>query len=144
MSSSTSKPAQTLIDLSSAMFIKCATALRQSAQLEVSRGRDKFNAEKKEASLLAGRDIFELTRKMYAFSLINAKSGLKDAANAVSTNEGILSKKEMKRLEASQKARRNSGSKPPYIVVKRERKSKSRPICYLCQKVLQIRFKFHD
>ena len=89
MSSSTSKPAQTLIDLSSAMFIKSATSLRQNSQLEVSRGRDKFNAEKKEASLLAGRDMYELARKMYAFSLINAKSGLRDAANAVSTNEGI-------------------------------------------------------
>ena len=135
------------------MFIKSATSLRQNSQLEVSRGRDKFNAEKKEASLLAGRDMYELARKMYAFSLINAKSGLRDAANAVSTNEGILNKKELKRLEASQKARRNSGSKPSYVVVKREKKSKStsggridksRSICFNCQKVLKIKFEFHD
>ena len=48
------------------------------------------------------RDEYEFTRKMFMFSLINAKSGLADAANVINTEDGLLNKKEMKRLELSQ------------------------------------------
>ena len=105
------KPARTMIRLSTSSFIGAGTLLRKIAMLEASRGEGKFTAEVQGDSLTLLRDQYEYTRKMFMFSLINAKSGLSDAASVINTEEEKLStKKEMKRLEMSQ----SKGSKKTF------------------------------
>ena len=96
------KPARTMIRLSTSSFIGAGTLLRKLAMLEASRGDGKFTEEVQSDTLMLLRDEYEFTRKMFMFSLINAKSGLADAANVINTEDGLLNKKEMKRLELSQ------------------------------------------
>ena len=96
------KPARTMIRLSTSSFIGAGTLLRKLAMLEASRGVGKFTEEVQSDTLLLLRDEYEFTRKMFMFSLINAKSGLTDAANVINTEDGLLNKKEMKRLVLSQ------------------------------------------
>ena len=147
------KPARTMIRLSTSSFIGAGTLLRKIAMLEASRGEGKFTAEVQGDSLTLLRDQYEYTRKMFMFSLINAKSGLSDAASVINTEEGLLTKKEMKRFEMSQ----TKGPKKTYGYNNNHAKSenseivsllknlvakqgsskgiyRSRAICFNCQK----------
>ena len=136
-----------MIRLSLSSFISAGTHLRKFAQLDASDAPGQFNADVQEDTLVTMREAFEISRKMFMFSLINAKSGLSDAASVIETEDGLLSKKEMKRLEATRsKTRRpqESGSKVLTVddiakLLKDRDKGQpsrdlSRVICYRCQK----------
>ena len=86
-----------MIRLSLSWFISGGTHLGKVAQLET-----QTPGEVQEDMLVTLRDAYENARKLFMFSLINAKSGLTDAADVIETEDGHLSKKEMKRLEVSQ------------------------------------------
>ena len=98
-----------MIRLSLSIFISAGTHLRRLAQLDTSDTPGRLTDEVQEDLLVTLRDSFENSRKMFMFSLINAKSGLSDAASVIETEGGLLSKKEMKRYEATgPKPRRRS------------------------------------
>ena len=148
------KPARTMIRLSTSSFIGAGTLLRKLAILEASRGDGKFTEEVQSDILMLLRDEYEFTRKLFMFSLINAKSGLVDAANVINTEDGLLNKKEMKRFEASQASgsRKSHGNGSNFqksekseivsllkdLVSKDSNRSKGadrpRSICFNCQK----------
>ena len=90
-----------MIRLSLSSFISAGTHLRKFAQLETSDTPGTYTDGVKEDSLVTLRDAYETSRKLFMFSLINAKSGLSNAADVIETEDGLLSKKEMKRLEAT-------------------------------------------
>ena len=95
------KPARTMIRLSLTSFISAGTHLRRLAQVEPSDTPGRFTVDLQDDLLTTLRDSYETARKMFMFALINAKSGLSDAAAVIETEDGLLSKKEMKRLEAA-------------------------------------------
>ena len=137
-----------MIRLSLSSFISAGTHLRKFAQLETSNTPGRFTAEVQEDALVTLRDSFEVARKLFMFALINAKSGLSDAAAVIETEDGLLSKKEMKRLEATRskpnrKYGESSSSKALTIDDLAKLLSKksqpasrdfSRVICFKCQK----------
>lgn len=136
-----------MIRLSLSGFISAGTHLRRFAQLEPSQTPGRFTAEVQEDALVTLRDSYEVSRKLFMFALINAKSGLSDAASVIETEDGLLSKKEMKRLEATRsKPRRkfeDSSSKPltmddlTKLLSQKSQPSGrdlSRVICFKCQK----------
>ena len=148
INSGLSKPARTMIRLSLSSFISAGTHLRRLAQLEASQTPGRFTAEVQEDMLVTLRDSYEVARKLFMFSLINAKSGLADAASVIETEDGLLSKKEMKRLEAtrSKPRRKNEDSSSKFsmdsflkLISQNQRnpppgRDLSRVICYRCQK----------
>ena len=87
-----------MIRLSLSGFISSGTHLRRFAQLDTTDNPGTFTDVVKEDVLVTLRDAYEASRKMFMFALINAKSGLSDAASVIETEDGLLSKKEMKRL----------------------------------------------
>ena len=107
-----------------------------------------FTDDVKEDVLVTLRDAYEASRKMFMFCLINARSGLSDAAAVIETEDGLLSKKEMKRLEATRaKPRRKQEDPSPSKAVTMDDLMKalaakgqpqgrdlSRVICFKCQK----------
>ena len=137
-----------MIRLSLSSFISAGTHLRKFAQLETSDTPGTYTDGVKEDSLVTLRDAYETSRKLFMFSLINAKSGLSNAADVIETEDSLLSKKEMKRLEATRsKPRKRSeeaGSKPvtmedlAKLLGSRGQPSPSRDlsrvICFNCQK----------
>ena len=148
INSGLSKPARTMIRLSLSGYISAGTHLRKVAQLEVSETPGRFTEEVQEDMLVTLRDAYETARKLFMFSLINAKSGLTDAADVIETEDGLLSKKEMKRMEAvrtkPRKKYESSSSKTVTLedLAKLLGRSKpaaasrdlSRVICFKCQK----------
>ena len=117
------------------------------AQLDTSQTAGRLTDEVQQDLLVTLRDSYENSRKMFMFSLINAKSGLSDAASVIETEDGLLSKKEMKRLEATRsKPRRKPDDSPPRSVTVDDLtrllslktqppgRDLSRVICYKCQK----------
>ena len=147
INSGLAKPARTLIRLSLSGFISAGTHLRRLAQLDTSETAGKLTDEVQQDLLITLRDSYENSRKMFMFSLINAKSGLSDAASVIETEDGLLSKKEMKRLEATRsKPRRRSDDSSSRSVTMDDLskllsqttqppgRDLSRVICYKCQK----------
>ena len=141
------KPARTMIRLSLSGFISAGTHLRKVAQLEVSQTPGRFTDDVQEDMLVTLRDAYEVARKLFMFALINAKSGLTDAADVIETEDGLLSKKEMKRLEATRSKTRkkyetSSRSVTMEDIARLLEKNKpaaagrdlSRVICFKCQK----------
>ena len=136
-----------MIRLSLSGFISAGTHLRRVAQLDTSQTAGRLTDEVQQDLLVTLRDSYENSRKMFMFSLINAKSGLSDAASVIETEDGLLSKKEMKRLEATRsKPQRKPDDSPPRSVTVDDLtrllslktqppgKDLSRVICYKCQK----------
>ena len=136
-----------MIRLSLSGFISAGTHLRRVAQLDTSQTAGRLTDEVQQDLLVTLRDSYENSRKMFMFSLINAKSGLSDAASVIETEDGLLSKKEMKRLEATRsKPQRKPDDSPPRSVTVDDLtrllslktqppgRDLSRVICYKCQK----------
>ena len=142
------RPARTMIRLSLSGFISSGTHLRRFAQMDTADNPGTFTDDVKEDVLVTLRDAYEASRKMFMFCLINARSGLSDAAAVIETEDGLLSKKEMKRLEATRaKPRRKQEDPSPSKAVTMDDLMKalaakgqpqgrdlSRVICFKCQK----------
>ena len=137
-----------MIRLSLSGFISSGTHLRRFAQLDTTDNPGTFTDVVKEDVLVTLRDAYEASRKMFMFALINAKSGLSDAASVIETEDGFLSKKEMKRLEATRSKSRKRYEEPStskaltmedllkVLSAKGQPQARdlSRVICFKCQK----------
>ena len=142
MTSTTADPAKVLICLSKKAFIDSATMLRKMAQLDSSARRGRYTEEVKTETLQQLREAYENNRKLFLFSLINASNGLYSASQVIEAGpEGLLSKKEKKKLAAVVKSKKESK-------LTQLRKSsynlgidKSRSICFRCNKVSEMHVK---
>ena len=137
MTSTTADPAKVLICLSKKAFIDSATMLRKMAQLDSSARRGRYTEEVKTETLQQLREAYENNRKLFLFSLINASNGLYSASQVIEAGpEGLLSKKEKKKLAAVVKSKKEN----KYSLTQLKKSSynlgidKTRSICFKCNK----------
>ena len=97
VSGDTGGPAMTMNTIATNLFIGAGTALRKMSMIRTSRIEGRFTDETKEDTLIMLRDQYENCRKMFMFAMINSKSGLVCAASVISTEDSLLTKKELKR-----------------------------------------------
>ena len=119
-----------MIVLAKKGFTDTGALLRKLSQVDVSARRGRFTEEFKTEILEHLRSLYENERKSFIFALVNSSNGLAAAVQVVTVApEGLLSKKEQKKMEELNKCKKERQQ------FRNNFMEKSRSICFSCNKV---------